>query len=99
MVCYLASRHKPLNCRHVRKFSKRHSLKDISNSFHRITSYGLKPLQFFSFMNISTNMVARGIQSFGQNGPWLVGQSSNCQNFCIKSLQTYTCEVVKISGR
>ena len=28
---------------------------------------------FFSFWNISTNMVARGIQSFGQNGLWLAG--------------------------
>ena len=33
---------------------------DISNSFHGVTRYGLKPLQFFSF-NISTTMIARGI--------------------------------------
>ena len=84
--------HEPLNDLDswlVRKFWKRRFLKDISNSFHRVTRYGLKPLQFFSFKNISTNAVARGIISFGQNGPWLAGQLSNCQNFCVKSSQTY----------
>ena len=54
--------------------------KDISNSFHRVTRYGLKPLQFFSFKNIS-----RGIQSFSQR---LAGKLINCQNFCIKASQT-----------
>ena len=45
----------------------------IENSFHEVTHMGLKPHQIFSFENISTNTVARGIQSFGQNGPWLAG--------------------------
>ena len=36
-------------------------------------SNGSRTSPFFSFSNISTNMVARGIQSFGRNGPWLAG--------------------------
>ena len=56
-----------------RKNSKRHFLRDISKSFQEVTPMGPEPHQFFSFSNISTNMVARGIQSFGQNGPWLAG--------------------------
>ena len=72
-----------------RKNSKRHFLGDISKSFQEVTPMGPEPHQFFSFSNISTNMVARGIQSFGQNGPWLAGQLSNCQNFCVKSPQTF----------
>ena len=55
------------------KNSKRHFLEDISKSFQEVTPMGPEPHQFFSFSNISTNMVARGIQSFGRNGPWLAG--------------------------
>ena len=55
------------------KNSKRHFLEDISKSFQEVTPMGQEPHQFFSFSNISTNMVARGIQSFGRNGPWLAG--------------------------
>ena len=54
----------------VRKISKRHFSKDIENSFQEVTHIGPKPHQFFSFQNISTNTIARGIQSFGWNGPW-----------------------------
>ena len=87
-------RHEPLNWPGQltrSKILKTPFFKDISNSFHRVTRYGLKPLQFFSFENISTNTVARGIQSFGQNGPWLAGQLSNGHNFCKKSTQTCAC--------
>ena len=56
-----------------RKNSKRHFLRDISKSFQEVNSMGPEPHQFFSFSNISTNMVARGIQSFGRNGLWLAG--------------------------
>ena len=56
-----------------RKNSKRHFLGDISKSFQEVIPMGPEPHHFFSFSNISTNMVARGIQSFGRNGPWLAG--------------------------
>ena len=55
------------------KNSKRHFLEDISKFFQEVTPMGPEPHQFFSFSNISTNMVARGIQSFGQNRSWLAG--------------------------
>ena len=51
----------------VRKFSKRRFLKDILISFQWVTQMGLETPQFFSFQNISTNTVARGVQSLGQN--------------------------------
>ena len=57
----------------VQKISKRHFLRDIEKSFQEVTSIGLEPRHFFSFENISTNTVARGVQSFGQNGQWLAG--------------------------
>ena len=82
-----------------RKISKRHFFKDISNSFHGVTRYGLKPLQFFSFENISTNTVARGIQNFGRNGPWRAGCLSNGQNFIVNLAKTCDKEMLKISGR
>ena len=55
------------------KISKRHFLRDIEISFQEVTPIGSEPHHFFPFQNISTNIVARGIQSFGQNGPWLAG--------------------------
>ena len=48
----------------VRKISKRHFFQDIKNSFHGVTRMGLKPHQFFFQIFFSTNMVARGVQSF-----------------------------------
>ena len=54
---------------------------------------------FFSFWNISTNMVARGIWSFGRNGLWLAGWLSNGQNFCVKFAQTCDKKMLKISSR
>ena len=44
-----------------RKISKRHFSKGIENSFQEVTHIGLKPHQFFSFENISTNTVARDV--------------------------------------
>ena len=81
------------------KNSKRHFLRDISKSFQEVTPMGPEPHQFFSFSNISTNMVARGIQSFGRNGPWLAGWLSNGQNFFVNLAQTWDEEMLKISGR
>ena len=57
----------------VRKFSKRRFLKDILISFQWVTQMGLETPQFFSFQNISTNTVARGVQSLGQNWLWRAG--------------------------
>ena len=72
----------------VRKISKRHFFEDIWNSFHEGTQMGPEPHQLFSFWDISTNTVARDIQSFGQNGPWQAGCLSFGQNFFVKFAQT-----------
>ena len=48
----------------VRKISKRHFFQDIKNSFHGVTRMGLEPHQNFFQIFFSTNMVARGVQSF-----------------------------------
>ena len=53
----------------VQKISLCHFLRDIEKPFQEVTPMGPEPHHFFSFWNVSTNMVARGIQSFGQNGP------------------------------
>ena len=57
----------------VRKFSKRRFLKDILISFQWVTQMGLETPQFFSFQNISTNTVARGVQNLGGNRLWWAG--------------------------
>ena len=44
-------------------------------------------------------MVARGIQSFGQNGPWLAGWLSFGQIFFVKFAQTCDEQMLKISKR
>ena len=62
-------------------------------------SNGSRTSPFFSFWNISTNMVARGIQSFGQNGPWLAGWLRNAQNFFVKFAQICDEQMLKISGK
>ena len=80
-------------------FSKRQFLRDIKNSFHQVTHTGLEPHQFFSFWNISTNTVARDVQSFGQNGPLLAGWLSYGQNFFLKFAQTLDEQMLKISRR
>ena len=81
------------------KNSKRHFLGDISKSFQEVTPMGPEPHHFFSFWNISTNMVARGIQSFGRNRPWLAGWLSNGQNFFLKFAHTSDKQMLKISSR
>ena len=48
----------------VWKISKRHFFQDIKNSFHGVTWMGLKTHQNFFQNFFSTNMVARGVQSF-----------------------------------
>ena len=53
----------------------------------------------FSFQKISTNMVARGVQSFGQNGPWRAGCLSNGPNFYVNLANTCDEEMLKISER
>ena len=57
-----------LDGRLVPKISKRHFFQDIQNSFHGVADIGLEPHQKIFFENISTNMVARGIRSFGTLG-------------------------------
>ena len=52
----------------VPKISKRHFFQDIQNSPHGVVDIGLKPHQKIFFENISTNMVARGVGSFGTLG-------------------------------
>ena len=58
--------HEPLalDRRLVRKISERHFFQDIKNSLHGVTRMGLKPHQIFFQNFFSTNMVARGVQSF-----------------------------------
>ena len=51
------------------KFQNAVFFQDIQISFQWVTANGLKPPQFFSFQNISTNTVTRGRQSFGWNEP------------------------------
>ena len=48
----------------VRKILKRHFFQDIKHSFHGVTQICLKPHQNFFQIFFSTNMVARGAQSF-----------------------------------
>ena len=57
----------------IRKIAKRHFFQDIQNSFQWATGIGLVPNQNFFQKKISTNMVARAVQSFGRNGPLLAG--------------------------
>ena len=57
----------------VQKIAKRHFFQDIQNSFQWATGIGLEPNQNFFQKKIPTNMVARAVQSFDQNGPWRAG--------------------------
>ena len=57
-----------LDGRLVPKISKRHFFQDVQNSFHGVADIGLEPHQKIFFENVSTNMVARGIGSFGTLG-------------------------------
>ena len=53
-----------LDGRLVWKISKRHFFQDINNSFHGVTQIGPKPHQKVLQIFFSTNMVARGVESF-----------------------------------
>ena len=55
----------------IRKISKYHFLRDIEKSYQEVTPIGPEPHHFFSFKNMATNMIARGVQSIGRNGLWL----------------------------
>ena len=57
----------------IQKFSKCHFLRNIEKSFQKVTLIDPEPHHFFSLLNISTNTIAGVIQSFRQNGLWLVG--------------------------
>ena len=57
----------------VRKIAKRKFFQDIQNSFQWATGIGLEPHQKFFRKKNLTNTVARAVQSFGRNGPWLAG--------------------------
>ena len=81
------------------KITKCHFLEDNQVSFWWVTGIDLKTTQFFSFQKISTNTVARGVSSFGRNGPWLAGWLSNGQNFFVNLAQTWDEDMLKISGR
>ena len=65
---------------HLKKF-KTQFFRDIEDSFHEVTHLGLELHQFFSFQNISTNVVARAVQSYGRNGSWLASRLSQGQHF------------------
>ena len=52
----------------VLKISKHHFVQDIQNFFHDVAHRGLEPHKKNFWKNISTNMVARGIGSFGTLG-------------------------------
>ena len=57
-----------LDGRLVPKILKRHFFQDIQNSFNGGADIVLEPHQKNFFENISTNMVARGVGSFGTLG-------------------------------
>ena len=44
-------------------------------------------------------MVARGVQNFGQNGPWRAGWLSGGQNFSVNFAQAHDEQMLKISER
>ena len=55
------------------KFENAIFFQDIQNSFKLATGTGLEPNQNFFQEKIPTNTVARAVQSFDRNGPWLAG--------------------------
>ena len=64
-----------LDGRLVPKITKHHFFRDIQNSFYGVADLGLEPHQKNFFEKISTNLVARGIGSFGTLGgtaDWLI---------------------------
>ena len=88
-----------LDGRLVRKIWKRHFFQDVQNFFQWVTGIGLEPNQNFVQKKIPTNTVARAIQNFGQNGPWLAGWLSNGQNFDVNWAKSPDEEMLEISWR
>ena len=82
-----------------KEIAKRHFFQDIPISFYWVTGIGLKTTQFFSFKKISTNTVARGVQSFGRNGPQRTGCLSNGLNFYVNLAHPCDEQMLKISER
>ena len=78
-----------LDGRLVRKISKRHFFQDIKKSFHGVTQMGPKPHQIFFWKNISTNMVARGVRSFGI----LEGASGTLIEICPKFFCQFSADI------
>ena len=68
IVCYSMNYWSYLDGRLVPKISKCQFFRDIQNSFHEVAHIGLEPHQKNFFEKILTNMVARGIGSFGTLG-------------------------------
>ena len=64
----------------------------------KIPSNGQLTKIFFKKKN-STNTVARAVQSFGRNEPWLAGWLRNNWKFFVSLAQTWDEEMLKISGR
>ena len=68
IVCYSMNYWSYLDGRLVPKISKCHFFQDIQNSFYGVADIVLELHQKKFFLNVSTNMVARGIGSFGTLG-------------------------------
>ena len=81
------------------KIWKRRFFQDIQNSFQWPTGIGPEPHQNFFRKKIPTNAVARAVQSFGQNGPWLAGWLSKGKNFFVNLAQTLDEHLLKISAQ
>ena len=80
----------------LEKIAKHHFFQDIQISFHWVSGIGLKSTQYFSCSKISTNTVARGIQNFGQNGPWRAGCLSRGLDVFVNLAHNYAEEILKI---
>ena len=67
-VCTLKHGPLALDAWLVPKISKRHFFQDIQNYFNEVADIVLEPHQKIFFENISTNMGAREVWSFGTLG-------------------------------
>ena len=80
------------------KFENAVFFQDIQNSFQWPFGIGPEPHQNFFRKKIPTNAVARAVQSFGRNGPWLAGWLSKGKNFFVNLAQTLDEHLLKISA-
>ena len=79
-----------LDGRLVPKISKRPFFRDIQISSHGVADIDLEPRQKIFFENISTNMVARGVGSFGTLGDAADTFLSNVKKiFCQSSVDMW----------